>query len=86
MYVYKAINPLLIWVVDRNSGMWISGRTAFYVIGSKKIYGPMGYEAFPFNSLKEAEEFTSTNGEGASIFSEVTIQKVVPNWKYSYQK
>ena len=86
MYVDKTINPLLIWVVDRNSGMWISGRTAFYVIGSKKVYGPMGYEALPFNSLKEAEEFTSTNGGGASIFSEVTIQKVVPNWKYSDQK
>jgi nitrous oxide reductase accessory protein NosL len=43
----------------------------------------MGYEAFPFNSLKEAEDFTRTNGGDPNIFSEVTIQKVVPNWKYS---
>ena len=83
LYVDKTIDPLLIWVVDRNSGMWISGRTTFYVIGSKKVFGPMGYEALPFNSLKEAEEFTITNGGSTSIFSEVTIQKVVPNWKYS---
>ena len=83
LYVDKTIDPLLIWVVDRNSGMWISGRTAFYVIGSKKVFGPMGYEALPFNSLREAEEFTSTNGGDTSIFSEITIQKIVPNWKYS---
>jgi nitrous oxide reductase accessory protein NosL len=83
LYVEKTIDPLLIWVVDRNSGMWISGRTAFYVVRSKKVFGPMGYEALPFNSLKEAEEFTTTNGGDTSIFSKVTIQKVVPNWKYS---
>jgi nitrous oxide reductase accessory protein NosL len=86
MYVDKSIDPLLIWVVDRNSGMWISGRTAFYVIGSKKVFGPMGYEALPFNSLGEAEAFTGTNGGSTSIFSDLTIEKVVPNWKYSDQK
>jgi copper chaperone NosL len=68
LYVDKTIDPLLIWVVDRNSGMWISGRTAFYVIGSKKVFGPMGYEALPFNSLKEAEEFTLQMG-GTPLFS-----------------
>lgn len=82
MYVDTPVDPLLIWVVDRNSGMWISARGAFYVIGSTKVFGPMGYEALPFNSLKEAEDFTLTNGGETSIFSEVTIQKVVPNWKY----
>jgi nitrous oxide reductase accessory protein NosL len=85
-YVDKTIDPMLIWVVDRNSGMWISGRTAFYVIGSKKVFGPMGYEALPFNSIEEAEEFTITNGGNTSIFSDVTIQKVVPNWRYSDKK
>jgi nitrous oxide reductase accessory protein NosL len=80
--VDTAINPFLIWVVDRNSGMWISGRTAFYVIGSKKVFGPMGYEALPFNSLKEAEDFTAENGGTAVTFGDVTIYKVVPQWKY----
>ena len=82
LYVDTAINPFLIWVVDRNSGMWISGRTAFYVIGSKKVFGPMGYEALPFNSLKEAEDFAVENGGAAVTFGDVTIQKVVPRWKY----
>jgi copper chaperone NosL len=86
LYVDKAIDPLLIWVVDRNSGMWISGRTAFYVIGSKKVFGPMGYEALPFNSLREAEEFVSTNGGDSSIFGDITIHTVVPSWKYSDKK
>jgi nitrous oxide reductase accessory protein NosL len=83
LYMDTAINPFLIWVVDRNSGMWISGRTAFYVIGSKKVFGPMGYEALPFNSLKEAEDFAAENGGAAVTFGDVTIYKVVPKWKYS---
>jgi nitrous oxide reductase accessory protein NosL len=62
--------------------MWISGRTAFYVIGSKKVFGPMGYEALPFNSMKEAEDFTADNGGAAVTFGDVTIYKVVPQWKY----
>jgi nitrous oxide reductase accessory protein NosL len=86
LYVDSLIDPLLIWVVDRNTGMWISGRTAFYVIGSKKAFGPMGYEALPFNSIKEAEEFTVENGGITAIFSDVRIQNVVPNWKYPGQQ
>jgi copper chaperone NosL len=82
LYVDKVINPFLIWVVDRHSGIWISGRSAFYVIGSKKVFGPMGYEALPFNSLKEAEDFAAENGGAVITFGDVTIQKVVPQWKY----
>ena len=83
LYVNRTIDPLLIWVVDRNSGLWISGRTAFYVIGSTKVLGPMGYEALPFNSSSEAEEFTITNGGAVAIFRDVTIQSVVSGWKYA---
>jgi copper chaperone NosL len=86
LYVDKTIDPLLIWVVDRNSGMWISGRTAFYVIGSKKVFGPMGYEALPFSSLKEAERFASENGGNSMLFHEISIQKIVPQWNYSQRK
>ena len=81
-YVNAPIDPFLIWVVDRNTGLWISGRTAFYVIGSAKIFGPMGYEAFPFNSLQEAEAFTVENGGRTAVFKAVTIDKVVPMWRY----
>lgn len=86
LYLKSPADPLLIWVVDRNTGMWISGRTAFYVIGSKKVFGPMGYEALPFSSIAEAEDFAVENGGTAVIFSEVTIQKVVPGWKYSLRR
>ena len=82
LYIKPAVTPLLIWVVDRNTGMWISGRTAFYVIGSSKVFGPMGHEAFPFNSLQEADAFAAENGGTTAIFREVTIDKVVPLWKY----
>jgi nitrous oxide reductase accessory protein NosL len=85
LYVDTPLDPLLIWVVDHNTGMWMSARTAFYVIGSKKAFGPMGYEAFPFNSIKEANEFAVGNGGMTAIFSDVTIQNVVPNWKYPEQ-
>jgi nitrous oxide reductase accessory protein NosL len=38
----------------------------------------MGFEAFPFSSLKEAEEFAAENGGSTMIFDEITIQKIVP--------
>jgi nitrous oxide reductase accessory protein NosL len=85
LYVDTSVVPQLIWVVDRNTGMWISGRAAFYVIGSKKVFGPMGFEALPFNSLKEAEEFSAANGGRPSVFGDITIQDVVPNWSYPGQ-
>ena len=81
-YVDTPVVPLLIWVVDRNAGLWISGRAAFYVIGSQKVFGPMGYEALPFNSAQEAEAFAAENGGQTTIFSEIAIQDVVPGWQY----
>lgn len=80
--VEQPVEPFLIWVVDRNSGMWISGRTAFYVIGSSKVFGPMGYEALPFNSMDEASEFATENGGTAVNYGGVTIEKIVPGWQY----
>ena len=82
LYVETPVEPFLIWVVDRNSGIWTSGRTAFYVIGSSKIFGPMGYEAFPFNSMGEATQFAAENGGMVAGYGEVTIEKIVPGWRY----
>jgi copper chaperone NosL len=81
-YADHPVGPFFIWVVDRNSGIWIGGRTAFYVIGSSKVFGPMGYEAFPFNSLNEAREFAAENGGKAVGYGDVTIREVVPEWRY----
>ncbi len=81
-YVDPPVEPFLIWVVDRNSGIWTSGRAAFYVIGSSKVFGPMGYEALPFYSIKEATEFAAENGGMVANYGEVTIEKIVPGWQY----
>ncbi|MBT8374757.1 MAG: nitrous oxide reductase accessory protein NosL [Deltaproteobacteria bacterium] len=82
LYVDTPVEPFLIWVVDRNSGMWTSGRTAFYVIGSSKVFGPMGFEAFPFNSMNEASGFAAANGGTVVNYGDVTIEKIVPGWLY----
>lgn len=79
-YVDAPIDPFLIWVVDRNTGMWISGRTAFFVVGSSKVFGPMGHEAFPFNSRVEAQGFALENGGRPLGFDQVTIDQIVPQW------
>ncbi len=81
-YVQVPVTPLLIWVVDRKSGMWISGRTAFYVVGSSHLFGPMGHEAFPFALNQDAERFATTNGGTIAIFGEVSIERIVPQWQY----
>jgi nitrous oxide reductase accessory protein NosL len=47
-----------------------------------KVFGPMGYEVLPFNSLKEAEAFTVSKGGKMVVFDQVTIEKIEPNWKY----
>jgi nitrous oxide reductase accessory protein NosL len=82
LYSDAPVDPLLMWVVDRTTGMWISARTAFYVIGSKKVFGPMGYEALPFHALGDAKAFTADSGGTTAIFADVSIEKVVPSWQY----
>lgn len=82
LYAGANVEPFLLWVVDRNSGMWISGRTAFYITGSKKVFGPMGYEAIVVGSLEEAGQFASENGGVVSGFKETAIDKIVPDWRY----
>ena len=64
------------------SGIWISGRAAFFVIGSTKVFGPMGFEAFPFSTLMDAQDFAARNGGRAVGFEAVGIDKIVPHWKY----
>lgn len=83
LYVKSPVTPFLVWVVDRTSGMWISGRTAFYVIGSTKVFGPMGYEAFPFALLEDADAYSVENGGKVANYGAVTIDKVVPQWRYN---
>lgn len=66
-------SPLPIGVVDRRSGLWISGRSAYHVVGSKKVFGPMGDEDLPFNALSEADVFTGEHEDRAMLFDDITI-------------
>ena len=72
----EKVNPFLIWVMGMDSNSWISGRTAYYVVGSK-VKGPMGPEALPFNMQSEASRFAKSHGGTAVIFDGVSLEKMM---------
>ena len=76
-YAKSEFKPQLIWVMDWHSGRWISGRSAYYIVGAKDVYGPMGFEAFPFDKKSDAESFASKNGGRILLFKEVTLNKIL---------
>ena len=74
-YAGKDVKPFLIWVVDFEYGVWISGRTAYYVVGSNQS-GPMGKEAFAFDKNADAKKFAEKYSGKMVIFQGVTIDKI----------
>ena len=62
--------------MDYNSGAWIGGRAAYYVVGSGKK-GPMGKEAFVFDKMADAKKFAKAHGGKAVIFGGVSIDKIM---------
>lgn len=74
-YVKTDAKPSMIWVVDYGSGRWISGYTAYYVVGSGR-QGPMGHEAFAFNTLEDAKVFSGKEGGTVLTFEKVTLDKI----------
>jgi len=75
-YLKADLSPQLIWVVDFNSGRWISGRSAYYIVGAKDIYGPMGFEALPFDKKSDADALAGQRGGKILLFGDVTIEKI----------
>jgi len=75
-YEPENMQPQLIWVVDYNSGSWIYGKNAFYVVGSTEA-GCMGKEAFPFMNKAAAEKFSEEKKGLILGFSDVTIDKIL---------
>jgi nitrous oxide reductase accessory protein NosL len=69
-------DPRMIWVSGNDTGQWISAYTSYYVVGSKKM-GPMGFEAFAFDSRAHAEAFIEKNGGRVLSFSEVRIERIM---------
>jgi nitrous oxide reductase accessory protein NosL len=76
-YVKKDVVPLRIWVIDFPAGAWISGKTAYYVVGSGKL-GPMGYEAIAFDKKKAASDFARKEGGKVLTFAQVSIDAIKP--------
>ena len=60
----------MIWVTDFVSGRWISGRTAYYVVGSRSL-GPMGAEAIAFDRQAQARDFSHAHGGRVLEFHQV---------------
>ena len=63
----------MIWVTDFKSGRWISGSTAYYVIGSGTM-GPMGAEAIAFDRRAQAVEFARSEGGQVLTFEKVAAR------------
>ena len=75
-YVKSDFMLHLIWVTDFNSGSWTSGRSAYYLVGAKDVYGPMGFEALPFDLKSDADSMTEASGGRILLFGEVTVDRI----------
>lgn len=64
-----------IWVKGFNSGTWLDGKDAVYVVGSK-IMGPMGKELIPFNNGDTAKEFQAANGGMIKHFTDIVMSDI----------
>lgn len=70
-YAGKAVMTKMAWVTLFSDGMYESAFGPYYVVGSK-VHGPMGMEALPFKSKKNAQAFVGNNGGKIVSFSELT--------------
>jgi len=71
----KAEQVTAVWVKDFRTGVWLDGKTAHYVIGSKKM-GPMGKELIPFASRTAAEEFQKEHGGVIETYANISMTTI----------
>ena len=60
-----------VWVKDFNSGKWMDGTKAHFVVGSKMM-GPMGKELIPFADHAAAMKFHREQGGTMMMYTEIT--------------
>jgi len=72
----QPVKPFLIWVIDYPSRKWIAAKTAAYVLGSDQ-WGPMGHEAFAFDTRADAERFAEKNGGNMFTFDKITVEELM---------
>ena len=72
----KGVQTAEIWVKGYYTQEWLDGRKALYVVGSD-VYGPMGHEFIPFQSIEAARNFKKDHhGRQIVPFAEITLEMV----------
>lgn len=66
-----------VWVREFNTGDWIDGKGAHYVVGSDKM-GPMGKELIPFGDAASAERFQKEHGGQIARYDAITMETLKP--------
>ncbi len=64
-----------IWVKGFDSGKWLDGNKAVYVVGSK-VMGPMGKELIPFNNGDDAKKFKAANEGMIKNFTDISMDNI----------
>jgi len=72
---HSADDIAAIWVKVFDTGLWINGREATFVVGSK-VMGPMGRELIPFKNSAEAENFKKSNGGMIKVFDDISMDDI----------
>ena len=68
---HTAADVQVVWVKDFDSGAWINGSDAYYVVGSDMM-GPMGKELIPFAENSAAMKFHQEHGGSMMRYGEIT--------------
>lgn len=70
------VKPMAVWVTLQGSGRYDYAGSAYYVVGSREN-GPMGPEAFAFETKQAADGFAQKNGGKFLRFEDVTFDKIM---------
>ncbi len=70
------VKPMAVWVTLRPSGRYDYAGSAYYVVGGRE-HGPMGPEAFAFETKQAAQAFAQEHGGEVLRFEEVTYKKIM---------
>ena len=67
---------MAVWVTLQGSGRYDYAGSAYYVVGSREN-GPMGPEAFAFETKQAADAFVRKNGGEVLRFQAVSYNKIM---------
>ena len=70
------VKPMAVWVSLQGTGRYDYAGSAYYVVGSREK-GPMGPEAFAFETREAADAFAQKFGGEVLRFQEVTYNRIM---------